>query len=244
MPIPCRRLATAALLAFAVPGIAGCGMARGSGDAPDDLRLRPQNGERPWSYRFERGIRRYEVRANDRWSGDGDAAKERSEAYAPRKLSNGGTWDVSFAMQVERGARNTAAWMTIVQLQSNFDPGEAGHSPPFAIEMKGERMRIASRWSTPLISTAADTHYTMHYNDPADIRRGHWYRMRIRVRFDPHGQGMLKVWRDRQPIVDYRGPIGFNDLRGPYFKEGVYRAPAAEPFAVRFRGLKIDRVSG
>ena len=31
----------------------------------------------------------------------------------------------------------------------------------------------------------------------------------------------------------------FNDVVGPYFKAGIYRASAREPMAVRFRGIRI-----
>lgn len=206
--------------------------------APDDARLEFQNAGRAWSARSRDGINHYEVRGGDHLAGDGEA-KERSEAFSPIRMAAGQSYDIGFDVMIEPGPRNSAAWMTIAQLQSTFDKGEPGHSPPFALEMVGERMRVVIRTDPMRISVPNGFTFKKLYQDDADIVRGRWYAMRIRVTFDPFGAGVLKVWRDGRMLVDYHGPIGFDDERGPYFKQGVYRASAPEPFAVDFRGLTI-----
>ncbi|TCS12423.1 heparin lyase I family protein [Caulobacter sp. BK020] len=201
-----------------------------------------QNVGNGWNYRVADGVSRFEVRAGDNLAGDG-LTKERSEIASAAKMQAGQTYEISFSVMIEPGAKNTADWMTLVQLQSTFDPGEAGHSPAFALEMVGDKMRIVTRDSAAAISTEANTRYVRHYTDSADVVRGQWYDFKIQIKFDPFGQGHLVVLRDGVQLVDFHGALGFNDLVGAYFKEGVYRESSPETFAADFKGLSIKTIS-
>jgi hypothetical protein len=201
-----------------------------------------QNVGNAWNYQVNDGVSRFEVRAGDNLAGDG-AAKERSEIASAAKLQTGKTYEISFSVMIEPGAKNTADWMTLVQLQSTFDKGESGHSPAFALEMVGDKMRIVTRDSSAAISTEADIRYVRHYTDAADVVRGQWYDFKLQIKFDPFGQGHLAVWRNGVELVDFHGALGFNDLVGPYLKQGVYRESSPETFAADFKGLSIKTIS-
>jgi Ca2+-binding RTX toxin-like protein len=201
-----------------------------------------QNVGNAWNYQVNDGVSRFEVRAGDSLAGDG-AAKERSEIASAAKLQTGKTYEISFSVMIEPGAKNTADWMTLVQLQSTFDKGEAGHSPAFALEMVGDKMRIVTRDSSAAISTEADIRYVRHYTDAADVVRDQWYDFKLQIKFDPFGQGHLVVWRNGVELVDFHGALGFNDLVGPYLKQGIYRESSPETFAADFKGLSIKTVS-
>jgi hypothetical protein len=200
-----------------------------------------QNVGRDWNYKVTDGVSRFEVRAGDSLAGDGPT-KERSEIANALKLQTGQTYEITFSVMVEPGAKNTADWMTLIQLQSTFDTGEAGHSPPFALEMVGDRMRIVTRDSSAALSTESNIRYVQQYTDTADIVRGQWYDFKIDIKFDPFGNGTLEVWRNGVHLVDFKGALGFNDLVGAYFKEGVYRESAVETFAADFKNLKIATI--
>src|SRR5690606_30937786 len=62
--------------------------------------------------------------------------------------------------------------------------------------------------------------------------------------FDPFGGGSLDVWRDGVQLVDYNGPLAYNDKVGPYLKQGVYRETASEAFAVQIRNVQIAEGTG
>ena len=201
-----------------------------------------QNVGNAWNYQVADGVSRFEVRAGDNLAGDG-LTKERSEIASAAKMQAGQTYEISFSVMIEPGAKNTADWMTLVQLQSTFDPGEAGHSPAFALEMVGDKMRIVTRDSAAAISTESNIRYVRHYTDTADVVRGQWYDFKIQIKFDPFGQGHLVVLRDGVQLVDFHGALGFNDLVGAYLKEGVYRESSPETFAADFKGLSIKTIS-
>jgi len=227
--------------------VAGCHAA--TPDQPAAAPARPdlsfQNVNAAWSATpIENGYR-FEVRQADQMPGDlaEGERKERSEAYDRMKLAFGQAYDISFTLEIEPGERNTAKWMTLAQLQSTFDPGEQGHSPPFGLYMDGERMTVAIRHSPLEITPPGGFDYLPLYKDREDILRGHPYRMKIRVRFDQGGTGALKLWRDGQLLAEHEGPFGFNDQKGPYFKIGVYRASAPESYAITVRDLAVEQVA-
>jgi Ca2+-binding RTX toxin-like protein len=105
-------------------------------------------------------------------------------------------------------------------------------SPPFAVEMKGEKMAIMIRYKT----NSGDIVSSYVYKDSQDIVRDHYYSMKVEADFSMSG-GYLRVWRDGEQIVNYEGPLGYDN--GVYWKQGVYRSESNETIAVNFRNLNF-----
>jgi Ca2+-binding RTX toxin-like protein len=196
-----------------------------------------QNGQKPWSITNPTGDSsslRFEVRQGDVWAlGDGTISplKNRSEIAGTTRYSVGTDIHIKYGFVVEPGAANTASWLTAGQLrQTANDPVSA----PFGIMFTGEHMRIyaAEGGATP------GSNFTTLYQDPNNIVRGHEYQMQIDARFDPvHGH--LDVIRDGVTLVNYDGPLGWNNMGSVYWKEGVYRADTAQSIAMDYNHLSI-----
>ena len=52
---------------------------------------------------------------------------------------------------------------------------------------------------------------------------GVWNDLIYQVRWSTKKEGYLNVWLNGEKVVEYKGPIGFFDPKGPYFKYGIYR---------------------
>jgi hypothetical protein len=175
---------------------------------------------------------RFEVRAGDRPSFD-TTLVERSMASENAITPQDTTINVSYQFLLEPGATNTAAWLVTAQLHNDDRALGYATSPPFAVEMNGERMQIGIRY---LNADGSITH-TYLYADTNNIQRGQYYDMQIQVRFDNTGNGFLIVWRDGIEIVNYHGPLGYGT--GTYWTEGIYRADAPETIAADYQNLVI-----
>ena len=205
----------------------------GSDDGPSD---RPfwqlfgvQNANKPWSIKvLAPDSLRFELAPGDRWSRD-SAGPERSEISGSVIYSPGREIRVSYDFTIEDGAPNTARWLLIGQ----FHADDRDTSPPFAIEMRGERLAVMIRYRRA--DGGIESRYI--YQDPRELERGRAYSMRIEARFSIAG-GAMKVWRDDEQIVDYTGPLGYDN--GVYWKEGIYRSAADEVMAVAYRNLAIE----
>lgn len=175
---------------------------------------------------------RFEVSAGDVWPRD-PPSRERSEIVGPL-YPQGETLTVTYAFMVEPGAPNTSDWLVMGQ----FHGADSFRSPPFAVELVGERMAIKVR----RLSRSGKVITEHAYLDDRDIERGRYYEIVIRARFAADGSGRLKVWRDGTPIVTYAGAMGYGD--GVYWKHGVYRESSAETIAVNIRDLFVSGDGG
>ncbi|MBM6584340.1 heparin lyase I family protein [Microvirga sp. BT689] len=187
---------------------------------------------------------RFEVRNGDS-PVYGNSNTQRSEVSSKNHLAFGQTYTLSYKFMIEPGTKSTSDWVIIGQAHATEDAGEGGASPPFAIELaNGEKMRIVARSSNADVTSSSNIKYMNLYQDSTDLVRGQWYDMKITVKFDPAGNGMLDVWRDGKQIVDYTGAIGYKDQTGPYWKEGIYREHAPETLAVKYTALDVVTGTG
>jgi len=192
------------------------------------------NGDRAWSFAQSDSGFRFEVRSGDRWDQD-SGHKERSEIRGETLYADGDTITVNYTVTVEAGPANTSDWTLLSQFHADDDYT----SPPFALELIGERMAIVVRYRLP--GDDAETKLEL-FVDSKDIVRGQAYDIEIAVNFDLDGGGFLDVWRDGQQIVDYDGPIGYG--YGVYWKHGIYREESSETLAVVYKDFAIASDGG
>jgi hypothetical protein len=194
-----------------------------------------QNGERPWSLDLaESGAFRFEVRSGDQWYQD-PAYKERSEIRGETVYAEGQTLHVQYDLMIEPGARNSADWLVLGQFHADDD----NTSPPFAVELVGDRLAIVARYRMP-----GEDGYTKLdlFVDDSDIQRDVYHWMEITAKFDNAGGGSLDVWCDGEQIVDYDGPLGYGN--GVYWKQGIYRGESSETLAVGVKYLSVASDGG
>lgn len=201
-----------------------------------------QNANKTWSYTTNGNNFRFELHSGDHWQND-KAGIERSEIASYKTLDFGQIYTVDYKFMIEPGSLNTAKWLTIGQFHASEDKSDGGVSPPYELDLVGDRMQIDARWSTPTQTNWSNVNTRTLYTDTHNIQRGHWYDIKITIKFDPFGNGMLDVWRDGVQLVDYSGPLGYNDSTGPYWKEGIYRQGSSETMAVNYSGFTLVKGS-
>jgi hypothetical protein len=76
------------------------------------------------------------------------------------------------------------------------------------------------------------------------IARDRWYRFVGRIVFGWNNNGACEVWMDGVKVVNLPTTnIGYNDLIGPYWKFGVYRAAVADTLVVEYANMEIGATS-
>lgn len=188
-----------------------------------------QTARKAWSLTAPSAdVVRCELRPGDKWAGDGSAAKERSEVCGALTYPTGTPLNLAYGFAVEQGAANHAGWSVLGQFHGAVNDG---NSPPFALELRGERMAVN-------LSLPSGDRYV--WTDPANIVRGHEYALQIAATFDPVN-GRLILLRDGVKIVDHAGPLGWANMGAVYWKQGIYRAASDTVIAARYRGLVITQ---
>jgi hypothetical protein len=209
----------------------------------DGRAWRLQSSGAPWSARsYGANGYRFEIRPGDHWAKDAKKvhAVERTELSDLARMPLDEDIWLAFTLEVEPGQVNTSEWVNLGQLHATADIGEPSVSPPwvqrllpddrFLVEVRQTQENPIKEAPPPIVI----------FEDPK-LERGRPYRFVYRFRISNGPNGMVQLWRDGVLVANYRGPLGYQDKLGPYFKFGVYRAPAprGERLAARYSDVTL-----
>ena len=182
---------------------------------------------------------RFEVRSTDSWNGE--TTRNRAEFGCCTRHAVGEPVWFSYAMRVRSGPAVTN-WYVLGQFHSTPDTGDDASSPPFSINLiPGEKVRFIRRFDPAPLTTVTPATTIMHERT---IARERWYRIVGRVVFGWENNGAVDIWWDGAQVVSLANTnIGYNDLRGPYWKFGVYRAKASETLVVDYANMELGAAS-
>lgn len=171
---------------------------------------------------------RFELRAGDD-TGDGVRAELKEGYNAPlgREI-----W-YSFSTLVPRDFPIADSRTVITQWHAEEDPGEAiaARSPVLAHRYDGRSLVIDIRYSSAKTQQANDGMARILYEQEG-FARGVWHDFLYRVRWSDKPDGLVECWLDGERVINYSGPVGYNDVRGPYFKFGLYHHIGDRPLVV------------
>jgi hypothetical protein len=182
---------------------------------------------------------RFEVRKGDQYSSahhtdpQGTERAEMGEADRHSISGDGKHFVGEYKFMIEPGAKNTADWLVMGQLHSGLS-----RTPPFEIKFIGDdKMQVIAKYDN---SDGRPVSVVL-FKDTQDIKRGHWYTMKIDVLLDAKGGGHAHVWRDGKEIVDYDGKIGYTDQPTAHWKMGIYRGSPSggETMAVQYKDIDL-----
>ncbi len=111
----------------------------------------------------------------------------------------------------------------ISQWHATPDLGEVWRSPPLAIRYTGGQLTVTGRYSAEPIQDENDGVPLDLYTPPGSLEKGVWHDWVFHVRWQYEGEGLVEAWLDDLQVIDYVGPIGYNDHLGLWFKWGIYR---------------------
>lgn len=147
---------------------------------------------------------------------------ERAELKEPKKLASAenSSCEYSFSIYMPSDFPVVPVRLVIAQWKHNCQSGNCDPDNPV----------IALRYSSGELSLTIQTgpeRKTLF--STSDEIRGRWLDMKFFVRFSRDKTGILKVWLNKEQIVDYSGPTAYPEKYGYpeqgifYFKMGLYR---------------------
>jgi hypothetical protein len=176
-------------------------------------------------------ILRFEVRNGDTvFPPDVTNGRDRSEISCNTRAGPNEISIVEYEIFLEPGDLSTKSWCCLGQWHATDRPGE-GRSPPLSFQMSyNDQILVALRHG--------DEQTLLIPWKGGRISRGQWHRIKIRSLFRNNKKGFCNVWFDDLKVVDYSGPLGYDDSN--YWKMGIYRPTSDEILAVRYRFFGLD----
>jgi hypothetical protein len=191
-----------------------------------------ENSGKPWSLKragdSPSDIIRFEVRAGDQWSEDKESGenKERSEldGYKRRWTGKKPVWG-AYSFFIEPGELYASDWTSIVQMHGS-------EARPFALLYKKNQLIIFTEHLENGKAVQTEVYR-------GGLDRGVWHNVAFTLEQGSE-DGRLKLWLDRNKIVDFKGPIG-TDRNAAYWKFGIYRGygPIAASIAVQYANMDV-----
>jgi len=122
----------------------------------------------------------------------------------------------------------------IMQLHGVPDAGEAFRRPPIAVDNKNDRLTLSWLYDERQITPAGFDDWDVSSRDLGATTKDQWINFVFHVKYDPWGDGALRVLRDGQLVVDESEvAIGFNDQLGAYLGFGIYQFTGTSAYSQR-----------
>lgn len=123
------------------------------------------------------------------------------------------------------------------------DLGESwGLNPPFFLALNGDRWQVVIRADASPVTRKGEYDVTRSW-DLGPWQAGRWTDWVYQIKWSYQSDGIVRIWKDGELVLDYRGPNTFNDQKGPFWKIGIYEwAWKFGPTAVTRRTLYYDEI--
>ncbi len=96
------------------------------------------------------------------------------------------------------------------------------HNPPVALSIDNGEWRLKVRWAATQPTLAADMKGVALPLGPQSTDK--WTDWVFRIKWAYDDSGILQVWKNGVLVVNRNGPNTYNDIKGPWFKMGIYKS--------------------
>ncbi|MGF1480888.1 MAG: polysaccharide lyase [Cyanophyceae cyanobacterium] len=132
----------------------------------------------------------------------------------------------------------------------DFYRQETWRTPPLALITANGNWSIYRRWDSNKVTQGGLFQPGVSTGDTESIdlgayERGVWTDWVFYVKWSHESDGLLKVWKNGNLVVNRTGPNTFHDLIGPYFKIGIYKPSWKDDSttsSINKRTLYIDEI--
>lgn len=184
-----------------------------------------------------RCVARFEVRKNefaleeDRTNGP--HGSNRAELKEQFTASTGQSYRYSFSSFIPTDFPIQDNRLVIAQWRATDDPEEEGaaRSPLLAVRYQDGTLRVTLRHSAERIQKENDGKQVILY-EQKNFPKGIWHDFVFHVKWSYQSDGFVQGWIDGRLVINYRGPVGYNDQEGPKFKFGLYRDNVPETYVI------------
>jgi hypothetical protein len=108
--------------------------------------------------------------------------------------------------------------------------GETWRNPPLALSIVNDKISITSKWDSKPVTVAPQYEGSKAW-DIGSVQKGVWEDFVFHVKWSYQSNGFIEVWRNGTKVIQYAGPIGYNDQAGPFVWIGMYKYHGTSPFA-------------
>lgn len=112
----------------------------------------------------------------------------------------------------------------LIQWHAHPDQYEVTRKPPLSLDNRNDQLTLTWLYDQRGITPAGFDNWHTQTADMGETIKEQWINFIFHIKWNPNGNGILRVWRDGSLEVDRRNiAIGFNDEIGAYLGFGIYK---------------------
>ena len=204
-----------------------------------------QTAGKPWSIqvvadnvRAGKQALRFEVREGDAYVSPRKTSY-RSELSAREvfRATMGKEYWYGFSMYMPTDFPDHDNRLVIGQWHATEDIGDIKLSPVLSQRYKEGRFYVQICFSPEKVQRSDGTKKTLYSTH--SFKKGVWHDFVYHVKWSYRDDGFVEMWWNGDQVIGYKGPVGYNDDEGPFFKYGIYRDDVPETYVMYFDEFRI-----
>lgn len=202
-----------------------------------------QSAGKPWSIQFVTdNVRagkqavRFEVRKGDAYVSRRKASfRAELDGRNVFKAKMGEEYWYGFSMFMPIDFPVHANRLVIGQWHATHDveTDEVKRSPVLSQRYSNGIFYVKVRHSSDKVQTSNDGEKDTLYKTNS-FEKSVWHDFIYHIKWSYKDDGFVEMWLDGNRVINYRGPVGYNDDEGPFFKYGIYRNDVPETYVIFF----------
>jgi hypothetical protein len=117
--------------------------------------------------------------------------------------------------------------------------GESNKSPVLALRFRNGEFNIRLLHSEELKVKDVDSVPSEKLYKTKEFPLNKWNDFVINAKWSYESDGFINIWWNNRQIVHYKGPVGYNDIAGPYFQFGIYRDNTNSTFVSFMKDIEL-----
>ncbi len=186
-------------------------------------------------------VLRFELRSGDAWSNRSGEITSRAEIETRERPPIRSVRWYRFEIYLPPDFPTEDTRLVLAQWHGSDKKylGEPARSPVMAFRYKSGSFYINLRHSTERIVRSPDTVPVTELFKISPFPLNAWNDFIVHANWSFDAGGWINIWWNGRRIVQYRGPVGYNDDLGPYFQFGLYRDDTDKTYVSYMKQIKM-----
>lgn len=207
--------------------------------------LHPTSHKNPWAYQLDSSVVRsgkksirFEVRKGDYRISKSGSKSSRAELSTEKMAEIGNEYWYALSMFIPEDFPIEDNRLVLAQWWAEPDLGEySDRSPILAMRFRNGKFYISLRTSSEKIMKENGKEIVLY--ESTDFALGKWKDFIFQIKWSYKNDGLVNTWINNNQIIQYNGPVGYNDKNGPALQFGIYRDETKKTYVVYFDEVKM-----
>ncbi|MGK7912707.1 MAG: DUF4347 domain-containing protein [Synechococcus sp.] len=169
-------------------------------------------------------VLRFDLRRTDPLARNKHRAEVRPKPNTPIEFGKNYTYSVR--LYIPKDWKSDGSMEVVSQWHGVPDKhlGENFRNAPASFRISGNSFSLRQAWDADAVTNTKDkSSYGSRKTNLGPLTRGQWIDWTFEVRWSHKSDGVFRVFRDGELMLDRTGPNTFNDKEPPYAKFGIYK---------------------